>query len=162
MTLLPSLRLLWWGGLAVALVGSLASASHYHQRYLQASQTSARLQQQVQQAGRRLALQQEQQQKVAALDQQLTGELTHEKNHLAVLEQRVRAGQRRLQLHARCPAIAQNASAPGMAHAAPARLTDAAQRDYFRLRRRIVLIQAQVKGLQAWIRLQPAQAEPEK
>lgn len=153
MTLLPSLRILWWGGLSVALIGSIASASHYHQRYLQASQTNTRLQQQVQQANRQLVLQQEQLQKVASLDQQLTKELTHEKSHVALLEQRVRAGQRRLQLQANCPATAPH-GATGLAHATPARLNDAAERDYFRLRRRIALIQLQVRGLQAYIRLQ--------
>lgn len=153
MTLLPSLRILWWGGLSVVLVGSIASASHYHQRYLQATQTNNRLQQQMQQATHQLAIQQEQQQKVAILDQKLTGELTHEKKYIALLEQRVRAGERRLQLHARCPSAIPDA-ATSLAHAAPARLTDAAERNYFRLRRRIALIQSQVRGLQDYILLQ--------
>lgn len=155
MTLLPSLRILWWGGLGVMIIGSLASANHYHQRYLKASQYNVRLEQQVEQANRQIAIQQEQQQKVAALDQQLTKELTHEKSRIALLEQRVRTGQRRLQLRALCPSVASDTSAASLAHAAPARLTDAAERDYFRLRRSIILIQSQVRGLQAYIRQLP-------
>jgi prophage endopeptidase len=128
----------------------------YHRRWQESCRAQASLQQQMLQASRQIQLQQERQQKVAELDQRLTGELTHEKNHITLLEQRVRAGQRRLQLHARCAGGAEDAAAPGVAHADAARLTDAAQRDYFRLRRRIALIQAQVRGLQDYIRLQSA------
>jgi prophage endopeptidase len=155
MSLLPSLRILWWGGLGVVFIASLSAANHYHRRFTLASQANAHLQQQLAQAGRQLAQQRAQQAKVASLDQQLTEELTDEKNHIALLEQRVRLGQRRLQLHARCPvAAAPAAGAAGMADATGARLTDAAQRDYFTLRRRIVRIQSQINGLQAYIRLQ--------
>ena len=139
---------------------SIVCAAHYRQRYHEASQVGERLQTQLQQADLQLRLQQEQQQKVADLDRQLTGELTHEKNNIALLEQRVRLGQRRLPLHARCTGGPENAPTSGVAHAVAPGLTNAAQRDYFSLRRRIALIQAQVKGLQSYIRLLQSTSPP--
>ncbi|MGN7915813.1 lysis system i-spanin subunit Rz [Enterobacter sp. 22466] len=117
--MLPSLRLLWWGGLCAAFITSITCASHYHRRWQETCRAQDDLQQRLRQTSRQLQLQQEQQLKVAALDQQLTGELTHEKNHITLLEQRIRSGQRRLQLHARCTDGAENAATSGLAHAPP-------------------------------------------
>ena len=90
---------------------------------------------------------------VAALDAKYTGELADAKATIDQLERDVASGKRRLQLNARCPAN----GAPGtgsLGDASSARLTDAAQRDYFTLRKRIETVKKQVGYLQGYIREQ--------
>ncbi|MEN4871828.1 lysis protein [Kosakonia cowanii] len=90
------------------------------------------------------------QREVAALDAKYTGELADAKATIDQLERDVASGKRRLQLNARCPA-------PGtgsLGDASSARLTDAAQRDYFTLRERIATVTKQVGYLQDYINVQ--------
>ena len=87
---------------------------------------------------------------VAALDEKYTKELADAKATIDQLHDDVATGKRRLQLNATC----QKQSAtdtPGMDDAASARLTDAAQRDYFTLRERIEVAGKQIAGLQQYI-----------
>jgi len=87
---------------------------------------------------------------VAALDEKYTKELADAKATIDQLHDDVATGKRRLQLNATC----QKQSAtdtPGMDDAASARLTDAAQRDYFTLRERIEVARKQIAGLQQYI-----------
>jgi len=90
---------------------------------------------------------------VAALDAKYTGELADAKATIDQLERDVATGKRRLQLNARCPAT----GAPGttrMDDGTGARLTDAAERNYFTLRERIEVAGKQIAGLQQYIREQ--------
>lgn len=87
---------------------------------------------------------------VAALDEKYTKELAIAKATIDQLRDDVATGKRRLQLNATCT----NQSAtgtPGMDDAASARLTDAAQRDYFTLRDRIEVAGKQIAALQQYI-----------
>ncbi|KAF6685239.1 lysis protein [Pantoea sp. EKM20T] len=87
---------------------------------------------------------------VAALDEKYTKELADAKATIDQLHDDVATGKRRLQLNATC----QKQSASGTAsmdYAASARLTDAAQRDYFTLRERIEVAGKQIAGLQQYI-----------
>lgn len=87
---------------------------------------------------------------VAALDAKYTKELADAKATIDQLHDDVASGKRRLQLNATC----QKQSASGTASlddAATARLTDAAQRDYFTLRERIEVAGKQIAGLQQYI-----------
>nr|DAL51235.1 MAG TPA_asm: Rz lysis protein [Caudoviricetes sp.] len=88
---------------------------------------------------------------VAALDTKYTGELADAKATIAQLERDVAAGKRRLQVSARCPANG-TASATSLDDGNTARLTDAAERDYFTLRERIATATKQLTGLQAYVR----------
>lgn len=90
---------------------------------------------------------------VAALDAKYTGELADAKATIDQLERDVASGKRRLQLNAKCTANGA-ASAGGMGDATSPRLTDSAERDYFTLRERIVIITGQVNYLQDYIRTQ--------
>lgn len=93
------------------------------------------------------------QREVAALDAKYTGALADAKATIDQLERDVATGKRRLQLNARCPAN----GAPGtgrLGDASSARLTDAAQRDYFTLRERIETVTKQVGYLQEYIKEQ--------
>lgn len=90
---------------------------------------------------------------VAALDEKYTKELADAKATIDQLHDDVATGRRRLQLNATCA----NQSASGTSSlddAASARLTDAAQRDYFTLRERIEIARKQIAGLQEYIKEQ--------
>ncbi|WP_331842602.1 lysis protein [Pantoea agglomerans] len=86
---------------------------------------------------------------VAALDAKNTKELADAK---ATIDQ-LASGKRRLQLKATCEKQS-SADTPGLDDAATARLTDAAQRDYFTLRERIEVSGKQIAGLQQYIKEQ--------
>lgn len=87
---------------------------------------------------------------VAALDEKYTKELADAKAKLDSLQQCVSSGKCGLHLNATCPKG--NASGTTvMDDAASARLTDAAQRDYFTLRERIEVAGKQIAGLQQYI-----------
>ncbi|TNL03721.1 lysis protein [Kosakonia cowanii] len=90
---------------------------------------------------------------VAALDAKYTGELADAKATIDQLERDVASGKRRLQLNARCPASGAPGTS-GMGNASSPRLTDAAQRDYFTLRKRIATVTKQVAYLQDFISTQ--------
>lgn len=90
---------------------------------------------------------------VAALDAKYTGELADAKANIDQLERDIAAGRKRLQVAATC-AKSNTTIAPGVDDGSTARLTDAAQRDYFTLRERIETITKQLTGLQAYVREQ--------
>ncbi|AMO47606.1 Endopeptidase [Enterobacter sp. FY-07] len=90
---------------------------------------------------------------VAALDAKYTGELANAQATIDQLERDVAAGKRRLQPNATCEKDG-TASTSGMGDATSARLTDAAERDYFTLRERIATITGQVSYLHDYIRQQ--------
>jgi len=85
---------------------------------------------------------------VASIDENRSRELTNAKNKIDDMQRDIDAGRRRLRLNASCQA----AGTAGMADATAARLTDAAQRDYFTLRKRIETANSQIAGLQDYIR----------
>ncbi|MEQ9869187.1 lysis protein [Pectobacterium odoriferum] len=87
---------------------------------------------------------------VAALDAKYTGELADAKSKLADLQRCVAAGKCGLRVNV----VKQATATPGMDDAASARLTDAAERDYFTLRERIETITKQLTGLQQYVREQ--------
>lgn len=91
-------------------------------------------------------------QTIAALDLQHTRELENDKKRITQLERDVADGRRRLQINATCPAVPTASPAARMDDATRARLTDAAQRNYFILRRRIEIAEEQINGLQDYVR----------
>lgn len=90
---------------------------------------------------------------VAALDAKYTGELADAQETIDQLERDVASGRKRLRINATCTANG-TASATSMDDGAGPRLTDAAGRDYYTLRRRIETITSQLTGLQAYVREQ--------
>ncbi|ONK52129.1 endopeptidase [Escherichia coli] len=90
---------------------------------------------------------------VAALDAKYTQELADAKKQLDDLQRCVRDGKCGLRINAKCPANGAT-SAGSMGYASGPRLTDAAQRDYFTLRERIVTVTKQVGYLQEYINTQ--------
>jgi prophage endopeptidase len=84
---------------------------------------------------------------VAAIDENRTKELNDAKNQIADLQRDVATGTRKLRLSATC----QTVTAASVVDATSPRLTDAAERDYFRLRERIETARSQIAGLQDYI-----------
>ncbi|MFS7251265.1 lysis protein [Rahnella rivi] len=89
---------------------------------------------------------------VAALDAKYTGELADAKANIEKLHDDVAAGRKRLQLNATCPHTDKSPGTTSLDDGSSARLTDAAQRDYFTLRGRIETINKQLTGLQQYVR----------
>lgn len=90
---------------------------------------------------------------VAALDTKYTGVLVDAKATINQLERDVASGKRRLQLNAKCPANGTTGTG-GVGDASSPRLTDSAERDYWRLRAGFATITGQVSYLQEYIRAQ--------
>lgn len=90
---------------------------------------------------------------VAALDEKYTKEIADAKATINQLHEDVATGKRRLQLSATCQKQSSSGAA-SLDDAASARLTDAAQRDYFTLRERIEVAGKQIAGLQQYIKEQ--------
>jgi prophage endopeptidase len=88
---------------------------------------------------------------IKEIDAKRTKELEDAKSKIADLERDVIDGTRRLQLAATCTKTT-TSTATSVDDAAAARLTDAAQRNYFILRDRIETAGTQIKGLQDYIR----------
>ncbi|EAA7246122.1 lysis protein [Salmonella enterica subsp. salamae] len=93
---------------------------------------------------------------VAALDAKYTKELADAKAENDALRGDVAAGRRRLLVNATCPAMptGKSTATASMDDAPTARLTDAAEQDYFTLRARIETVTKQLTGLQAYMRNQ--------
>lgn len=127
---------------------------HYQGRYLQQKQLTA-------QALEKLGAQQllikglqTRQLTNAALDTRYAQELVDAQHTIENLQRDVAAGTKRLQLATTCARMPDSASSTGVDDAPRTRLTDAAERDYFRLRNRIELATKQITGLQDYIRQQ--------
>ncbi|OZI14895.1 peptidase [Sodalis-like symbiont of Philaenus spumarius] len=92
-----------------------------------------------------------QMQTISALDVLHTRELEHDKNLITQLERDVAANCRRLQVNATYHTVSTGSTAARMDDATRARFTDATQRNYFTLRRRIEIAEEQITGLQDYI-----------
>jgi prophage endopeptidase len=105
------------------------------------------------QLSQNLRIQSDLQIRANAIDTHRTKELADAKSKIADLQRDVADGTKRLQLNASCKSsTASTAStASGLADGASPRLTDAAERDYFRLRERIETARSQIAGLQDYI-----------
>ncbi|WP_105463335.1 lysis protein [Escherichia coli] len=92
---------------------------------------------------------------VAALDARYTKELADARAENETLRADVAAGRKRLRVNATCPGTVREATATsGVDNASGPRLADTAERDYFTLRDRLMTMQKQLEGAQAYIRTQ--------
>ena len=88
---------------------------------------------------------------VASLDAKYTKELADAKAENDALRDDVAAGRRRLHIKAVCQSVREATTASGVDNAASPRLADTAERDYFTLRERLVMMQTQLEGAQQYI-----------
>lgn len=151
-----SWRTMMTGLLVVALIVLGWTADHYHSKAESWRDTAHRYQQLATSQGDTITTMNERQRSLAALDAKYTQDLADAQNEIAVLQRDVAAGRKQLQLNARCPAVPADkpTSTTSLDDAAGARLTDAAERDYFLLRERINTITSQVSYLQKYIKEQ--------
>ncbi|WP_422111128.1 lysis protein [Escherichia marmotae] len=91
---------------------------------------------------------------VAALDEKYSRELADAKAENDALRDDIAAGRRRLRIRAVCQTVREATAASGMGNAAAPRLADTAERDYFTLRERLIIMQKQLEGAQLYIREQ--------
>ena len=89
---------------------------------------------------------------VAALDAKYSRELADARAENETLRADVAAGRKRLRINATCPGSVREApTTSGVDNATSPRLADTAERDYFTLRERLVMMQAQLEGAQQYI-----------
>ena len=92
---------------------------------------------------------------VAALDAKYSRELADARAENETLRADVAAGRRSLRINATCPGPVREATGTsGVDNATGPRLADTAERDYFTLRERLMLMQKQLEGAQDYIRTQ--------
>ncbi|AHE62286.1 bacteriophage lysis protein [Escherichia albertii KF1] len=97
---------------------------------------------------------QQRQRDVAALDAKYSRELANAKAENETLRADVAAGRRRLHIKAVCQSVREATTASGVDNATSPRLADTAERDYFTLRERLIIMQKQLEGAQLYIREQ--------
>ena len=92
---------------------------------------------------------------VAALDAKYTKELADAKAENETLRADVAAGRKRLRINATCPGPVREATGTARVdNTTGPQLADTAERDYFTLRERLMLMQKQLEGAQDYIRTQ--------
>lgn len=144
--------------LAALLIAVLSlgwAADHYHGKALSWRTATRQAQASLNRLAATITDMQVRQEQLTELDTKHTRELTDAKNQIDDLQRDVAAGRMQLQLHARCPAAVPAGKATGSARvddAAGARLTPAAERNYYILRKRIETARQQISGLQDYIR----------
>ncbi|AFJ29080.1 lysis protein [Escherichia coli] len=98
---------------------------------------------------------QQRQRDVAALDARYSRELADARAENETLRADVAAGRKRLRINANCPGSLRKAPiTSGVDNATGPRLAEAAERDYFILRERLMAMQKQLEGAQEYIRTQ--------
>lgn len=127
---------------------------HFQSRYAAQKLLTAQAEQKLASQNRLIDDLNSRQRDVAALDSRYTKELADAQRTIENLQRDVAIGTKRLHIAARCPNVPAGAASARVDAAAGARLTDAAERNYFSLRNRIDLATKQIAGLQDYIRLQ--------
>ncbi|MEQ5054361.1 lysis protein [Klebsiella michiganensis] len=144
----------WLQLIVVTVIGGLAFfANHYHDNATKFKEQRDKATEQLSMAKDTIKDMQTRQRDAAALDAKYTGELADAKATIDQLERDVASGKRRLQLNAKCTASGASGTG-GLGDASGPRLTDSAERDYWRLRAGIASITGQVSYLQDYIRTQ--------
>lgn len=142
------------GGAAILVLVVLALlVNHYRDNAIEYKQQRDTAKESLSLANATITDMQVRQRDVAALDEKYTKELADAKKQLDDLQRCVSAGKCGLRINAKCPTNGA-ASASGMGDGSSPRLTDAAERDYFTLRERIITVMKQVSYLQEYIEKQ--------
>ena len=97
---------------------------------------------------------QQRQRDITALDAKYLKELADAKAENDALRDDIAAGRRRLRIRVVCQTVREATAASGVGNAAAPRLADTAERDYFTLRERLIIMQKQLEGAQLYIREQ--------
>ncbi|RAW90617.1 MULTISPECIES: lysis protein [unclassified Photorhabdus] len=137
----------------IALIIVSLTAYYYHSALQKERHVTKQQQEDIQQLTDAIDYQNSHIAMLNELDVKHTKELAHAKSEIDVLRNDVAAGRRRLRIAATC-SQGEASSSPGVDDAASPRLEDPAIRDYFTLTERVTTMQAQLEGLQDYIKTQ--------
>ena len=138
--------------LVICIIVSLSWAvNYYRDNAISYKDQRDKAKEKLSQANATITDMQQRQRDVAALDEKYTKELANAKAENDALRDDVAAGRRRLHIKAVCQSVREATTASGVDNAASPRLADTAERDYFTLRERLVMMQAQLEGAQQYI-----------
>ena len=142
--------------LVICIIVCLSWAvNHYRDNAIAYKEQRDKKVSELKQATATIADMQQRQRDVAAIDAKYTKELADAKTENETLRADVAAGRKRLRVNASCSAAVREATGPtSMDNATSPRLADAAERDYFTLRERLMTMQKQLEGAQLYIREQ--------
>ncbi|MFQ3396293.1 lysis protein [Enterobacter mori] len=143
-------------GLLLAVVALGWTADHYYGKAVDWRDKYRTAYSTTQQQADTIDDMQARQQSLAVLDAKHTKDLVDAQNQIAALERDVAAGRKQLQLHVRCPSVpaGKPSGSTGLDDGPGPRLTDAAERNYYTLRKRIETARKQIEGMQDYIRQQ--------
>ncbi|BEC24315.1 prophage Rz endopeptidase RzpD [Escherichia coli] len=138
--------------LVICIIVSLSWAvNYYRDNAISYKDQRDKAKEKLSQANATITDMQQRQRDVAALDEKYTKELANAKAENDALRDDVAAGRRRLHIKAVCQSVREATTASGVDNAASPRLADTAERDYFTLRERLVMMQTQLEGAQQYI-----------
>ncbi|END1387293.1 lysis protein [Shigella boydii] len=138
--------------LVICIIACLSlAANHYRDNAITYKEQRDNVKEKLNQATAIITDMQIRQRDVAALDAKYLKELADAKAENDALRDDVAAGRRRLHIKAVCQSVREATTASGVDNATSPRLADTAERDYFTLRERLVMMQAQLEGAQQYI-----------
>ena len=131
------------------------AVNHYRDNAIAYKEQRDKKVSELKQANATIADMQQRQRDVAALDAKYSRELADARAENETLRADVAAGRKRLRINATCPGTVREATGTsGVDNATGPRLADTAERDYFTLRERLMLMQKQLEVAQEYIRTQ--------
>ena len=141
--------------LVICIIVCLSWAvNHYRDNAIAYKEQRDKKVSELKQANATIADMQQRQRDVAALDAKYSRELADARAENETLRADVAAGRRRLHIKAVCQSVREATTASGVDNATGPRLADTAERDYFTLRERLMLMQKQLEVAQEYIRTQ--------
>ena len=142
--------------LVICIIVCLSWAvNHYRDNAITYKEQRDKKVSELEQANATITDMQQRQRDVAALDARYSRELADARAENETLRADVAAGRKRLRINATCPGSVREApTTSGVDNATGPRLADAAERDYFILRERLMTMQKQLEGAQLYIREQ--------
>ncbi|MGT9547014.1 lysis protein [Escherichia coli] len=141
--------------LVICIIVSLSWAvNYYRDNAISYKDQRDKAKEKLSQANATITDMQQRQRDVAALDEKYSRELADAKAENDALRDDIATGRRRLRIRAVCQTVREATAASDMGNAAAPRLADTAERDYFTLRERLIIMQKQLEGVQLYIREQ--------
>ncbi|EIT8415133.1 TPA: lysis protein [Escherichia coli] len=137
------------------IVCLLWAVNHYRDNAITYKAQRDKKARELEQANATITDMQVRQRDVAALDAKYSKELADARAENETLRADVAAGRKRLRINATCHGTVREATGTsGVDNATAPRLADTAERDYFILRERLMMMQKQLEGAQEYIRTQ--------
>ncbi|ENC2407508.1 lysis protein, partial [Escherichia coli] len=137
------------------IVCLLWAVNHYRDNAITYKAQRDKKARELEQANATITDMQVRQRDVAALDAKYSKELADARAENETLRADVAAGRKRLRINATCHGTVREATGTsGVDNATGPRLADTAERDYFILRERLMMMQKQLEGAQEYIRTQ--------